>query len=129
MLAAAAPQNGLQMSPTPSPNVAPPSDSFGIRGTKETKGEHGGLKLATSGWGGCNHQDHSEILTLCAACSKMFQMQWNAALPAQQAKTNYYFAGMSTVSHMSPLHCLPLIISVQRAGCPTLCRGCFCTAC
>ena len=28
----------------------------------------------------------------------MFQMQWNAALPAVQAKTNYYFAGMSTVS-------------------------------
>jgi len=30
----------------------------------------------------------------------MFQMQWNAALPAQTAKTNYYFAGMSTVTYL-----------------------------
>jgi hypothetical protein len=29
--------------------------------------------------------------------SIMFQMQWNAALPAQKAETNYYFAGMTTV--------------------------------
>jgi len=37
----------------------------------------------------------------------MFQMQWNAALPAQQAHTNYYFAGMSTVRCRSPPSTLP----------------------
>ena len=39
----------------------------------------------------------------------MFQMQWNAALPAVQAKTNYYFAGMSTVS--------PLLFALFRPLC------------
>ena len=39
--------------------------------------------------------------------SIMFQMQWNAALPAQQAHTNYYFAGMSTVRRRSPPSTLP----------------------
>lgn len=34
--------------------------------------------------------------------SIMFQMQWNAALPAQKAETNYYFAGMTTVRRPSP---------------------------
>ena len=33
--------------------------------------------------------------------SIMFQMQWNAALPAQKAETNYYFAGMTTVRRPS----------------------------
>ena len=62
-----------------------------------------GRALASCGGGACGEQRMgADRRGRFVVGSVMFQMQWNAALPAQQAHTNYYFAGMSTVRTRTP---------------------------